>query len=75
MNVCLARDAAGILAYERHSLFTEALKFTILLLLRMQLPAWHRLTIALGDGRGGQLFLAVGDGESWDWLRDIEWRS
>jgi hypothetical protein len=36
---------------------------------------WHRLTIAVGNGRGGQLFLAVGDGESWDWLRDIEWRS
>ena len=35
---------------------------------------WHRLTIAVGDGRGGQLFLAVGDGESWDWLKDIEWR-
>jgi ADP-ribosylglycohydrolase len=35
---------------------------------------WHCLTIAVGDGRGGQLFLAVGNGESWDWLRDIEWR-
>jgi hypothetical protein len=37
MNVRLARDSAGILAYEHHSLFTEALKFTILLVLRMQL--------------------------------------
>jgi hypothetical protein len=35
---------------------------------------WHRLTIVVGDGKGDELFVAIGDGESWDWLRDIEWR-
>jgi len=36
---------------------------------------WHRLTVAVGDGKDGeQLFVGVGDGESWDWLRTAEWR-
>jgi hypothetical protein len=35
---------------------------------------WHRLTIAVGAGEGGELFVGLGDGESWDWLRDAEWR-
>jgi hypothetical protein len=35
---------------------------------------WHRLTIAVGEGEGGDLFFGIGDGESWDWLRDAEWR-
>ena len=35
---------------------------------------WHRLTIAVGDGKAGDLFVGIGDGESWDWLRDVEWR-
>lgn len=35
---------------------------------------WHRLTIAVGEGEAGHLFVALGDGESWDWLRDAEWR-
>lgn len=35
---------------------------------------WHRLTVAVGDGRGGELFVGLGHSESWDWLRDAEWR-
>jgi len=35
---------------------------------------WHRLTVAVGDGNAGELFVGIGDGESWDWLRDAEWR-
>jgi len=35
---------------------------------------WHRLTVAVGDGKGGELFVGLGDGESWDWLRQAEWR-
>ncbi|MBD3184199.1 hypothetical protein GF312_18080 [Candidatus Poribacteria bacterium] len=35
---------------------------------------WHKMTIAVGDGDDCELFTAIGDGESWDWLRDIEWR-
>lgn len=35
---------------------------------------WHRLTIAVGDGKDGDLFACIGNGESWDWLSDIEWR-
>jgi len=35
---------------------------------------WQRLCVATGDGAGGELFIAVGDGQSWDWLRDAEWR-
>jgi len=34
MDIHLARDLTGILAYEHHSLFTEALKFTILLVVQ-----------------------------------------
>jgi hypothetical protein len=35
---------------------------------------WHRLTVAVGAGDAGELFLGIGDGETWDWLRDAEWR-
>ena len=35
---------------------------------------WHRLTIVVGDGEKGELFVGLGDGESWDWLRNAEWR-
>ncbi|MDH7570233.1 MAG: ADP-ribosylglycohydrolase family protein [Armatimonadota bacterium] len=35
---------------------------------------WHRLTIALGPGPEGTLFVGVGDGESWALLHDAEWR-
>lgn len=35
---------------------------------------WHRLTVAVGSGDDGDLFVGIGDGESWDWLRDVEWR-
>jgi ADP-ribosylglycohydrolase len=35
---------------------------------------WHRLTVAVGQGQGGELFVGLGDGETWDWLRDVEWR-
>ncbi len=35
---------------------------------------WHRLTIAVGSGQSGELFAGLGDGETWDWLRDVEWR-
>jgi hypothetical protein len=36
---------------------------------------WHRLTVAVEPGGAtGNLFVGLGDGESWDWLRDAEWR-
>jgi hypothetical protein len=35
---------------------------------------WHRLTVATGAGEGGKLFVGIGDGQSWDWLRTAEWR-
>jgi len=35
---------------------------------------WHRLTIFVGDGSGGELFVGIGDGETWGWLRGVEWR-
>jgi hypothetical protein len=35
---------------------------------------WHRLTVAAGSGQAGELFVGLGDGETWDWLRDAEWR-
>lgn len=36
---------------------------------------WHRLTVAVGEGEDGEsLFVGLGDGESWDWLRTAEWR-
>ena len=35
---------------------------------------WHRLTVALGAGRDGELFVGLGSGDTWDWLRDVEWR-
>lgn len=35
---------------------------------------WHRLTVVVGDGNTGELFVGIGDGETWDWLRDAEWR-
>jgi len=35
---------------------------------------WHRLTVATGAGKGGELFVGIGDSQSWDWLRTAEWR-
>jgi ADP-ribosylglycohydrolase len=35
---------------------------------------WHRLTVAVADGAGGELFARVGSASTWDWLRDAEWR-
>jgi len=35
---------------------------------------WHRLTVALAGGNGGELFFGLGDGQTWDWLRDAEFR-
>jgi hypothetical protein len=34
---------------------------------------WHALTVAVGDGEEGELFVGLG-GTNWDWLRDAEWR-
>jgi ADP-ribosylglycohydrolase len=35
---------------------------------------WHRVTIAVDAGDQGDLFVGLGDGETWDWLRHVEWR-
>jgi ADP-ribosylglycohydrolase len=35
---------------------------------------WHHLVVAVGQGSGGALFFGLGDGQSWDWLRDAEFR-
>ncbi len=34
---------------------------------------WRRLTVAVGDGPEGDLFVGLG-GPNWDWIRDAEWR-
>jgi ADP-ribosylglycohydrolase len=35
---------------------------------------WHRVVIAVGPGPEGHLFFGLGDGKTWDWLRDAEFR-
>ncbi|KKR04722.1 MAG: hypothetical protein UT30_C0004G0035 [Candidatus Uhrbacteria bacterium GW2011_GWF2_39_13] len=35
---------------------------------------WHRFTIALGNGKGGQLFTGIGYPGSWKWTENIEYR-
>ena len=37
---------------------------------------WHRITVALESGVGADdhLFVCLGDGDSWEWWRGIEWR-
>jgi len=35
---------------------------------------WHRLTIRVAAGDPGPLFIGIGDGGSWDWVRGLEWR-
>jgi hypothetical protein len=35
---------------------------------------WHRLVVALDQGARGSLFFGLGDGQTWDWLRDTEFR-
>lgn len=35
---------------------------------------WHRLIVAVDHGVGGELFLGLGDGQTWDWCRDAEFR-
>jgi ADP-ribosylglycohydrolase len=35
---------------------------------------WHRLTVAVSSGDDDDLFVGIGDGESWKWLGDVEWR-
>jgi len=36
---------------------------------------WHRVVIAVGPGTAGdQLFFGLGNPDSWDWLRDAEFR-
>ncbi len=35
---------------------------------------WHRITIAVGDGQGGELYFGVADALMHNIIRDIEWR-
>ncbi len=35
---------------------------------------WHRVIIAVEHGDPGELFFGLGDGETWDWIRHVEWR-
>jgi hypothetical protein len=30
--------------------------------------------VAVGPGEAGRLFFGLGDGKTWDWLRDAEFR-
>jgi hypothetical protein len=34
---------------------------------------WHRITIVV-NSEPGELYLANGSGETWDWVRETEWR-
>ena len=34
----------------------------------------HQITIAVGAGDSGALFIGIAEGQSWDWLRSLEWR-
>jgi len=36
---------------------------------------WHRVTMRVAAGEPGPLFLGIGDGGSWDWVRGLEWRT
>lgn len=35
---------------------------------------WHRFTISLGQGKGGQLFTGIGYPGSWKWTENVEYR-
>lgn len=35
---------------------------------------WRKITVAVGEGDGGALFIGVAEGQSWDWIRALEWR-